>query len=182
MDKKISEETYLPAADFDGTEEFLLAQGGSNYKTKSGDLKGITQISRANLISLRDAGTLTRGFYHIIDSTPQLIVFAPSVQLISKWAHAMDSNYNKFIEYDLDADAVKWMGEFLRQPVILSTTAGQLDYSIPDINGWTIAIVQLENEMLTPSQYTLSGSSFTLVIDAGDVADGMYLAITGYKS
>jgi hypothetical protein len=180
MDKKISEEEYLPASSFDGTEKFIIERDGSNYNTNSTDIKGITQISRANLITLRDSGLLTRGFYQITDAG--VIVFAPNIHLVSKWAYAGNGDYNKFIEYDLDTDTQTWIGEFLRQPHTMTTNAAQLDYVIPEIEGWTIASVQLGNMMLIPSQYTLTGDTFTLVVDSGDVASGMHLQIIGYKS
>lgn len=184
MDKKISEESYLPASGFNGNEEFVLEKSGANFKTKSIDLRGITQISRVNLIALRNVNNLLRGFYHIVDSTPPLIVFAPNNSLIRKWAISLDSDYNKFIEYDLDADVVTWVGEFLRQPYVTSTIAAQLDYVIPfdSTAGWVIDMVQLENMMLTPSQYTLTGTSFSLVMDSGDISAGMHLKIIGRKS
>jgi hypothetical protein len=181
MDKRISEEDYLPASSFDGTEDFICERAGANFRTKSTDIRGITQISRANLIVLRNGGLLTRGFYHIVDSTPQLIVFAPNVQLISKWAHAMNGDYNKFIEYDLDADVVKWKGEFLRQAVTVMAIEAQLDYVIPEIAGWNIDMVQFENMMLTPAQYSLAGTSFTLALTAEQVNTNMYIKIFGHK-
>lgn len=58
-----------------------------------------------------------------------------------------------------------------------TTVASQTAYTIAALSGKTIDFVQLENNILVPSQYTLVGTTFTLVMTAGDIDAGWLINI-----
>lgn len=59
------------------------------------------------------------------------------------------------------------------------TTAGNYDYTIAELNGKTILLVQLGSIFLTPDQWSLSGSVFSITDTESEIFAGQYLNI-GY--
>ena len=61
--------------------------------------------------------------------------------------------------------------------VVAAAVAGQVDYTIPELDGSVIKFVQFQNAVLAPGQWALVDDTFSLNMAPEDVEAGMFINI-----